>query len=502
MATPGDQQATIAFTAGADGGSPITGYEYSLDAGANWMAFCPAIVGSPGVITGLNNGTAYSVQLRAVNSTGPGAASLPVSVTPLAVPGAPTDLVATPGNGQAQIAFVAVPDGGSAVTNYEYTLDAGATWTAFAPAVMGSPVVVTGLTNGTAYSVALRALNGAGAGASSAPVVVTPSTVPAAPTGLVATPGNQQASVAFTAGADGGSAITNYEYSLDAGTTWIASNPPVTGSPVVVTGLTNGTAYSILLRAVNAAGAGAPSAAVDVTPLAVPGAPTNLVATPGYGEASVAFTAAPDNGSPLTGYEYSTDAGATWIPTGSTNPSFTISGLTNGVPLNVVVRGVSALGNGTSSSPVVVEALGAVFVPVTPVRAYDSRTTGGALSSGQSRTVAVDVPGGVPAGAVAVAYNLTVTDTVNSGWIALAPGGTVTAPDSSTINWVNGQTVANGFTVSVNQAGDITAFAGGGGSAQFIVDVVGYYGPEAVSANGGEFVPLTPVRAYDSRDGG
>jgi autotransporter-associated beta strand protein len=65
------------------------------------------------------------------------------------------------------------------------------------------------------------------------------STVPASPTNLVATAGNAQISVAFTAGADGGGSITNYEYTLDGGTNWTAANPSVTSSPLVITGLTN-----------------------------------------------------------------------------------------------------------------------------------------------------------------------------------------------------------------------------------------------------------------------
>ena len=88
----------------------------------------------------------------------------------------------------------------------------------------------------------------------------TPITTPTAPTNLVATVGDGQVSVAFTAPTDnGGSAITDYEYQLDDGS-FVSAN--TTTSPVVITGLTNGTSYNIKLRAVNAAGAGAESAAV------------------------------------------------------------------------------------------------------------------------------------------------------------------------------------------------------------------------------------------------
>lgn len=97
------------------------------------------------------------------------------------------------------------------------------------------------------------------------PVAAAP-TVPAAPTGLSVTAGDGEASVAFTAGSDGGSAITNYHYQLDGGA-WTAADPAVTTSPLLITGLTNGTPYSIRLRAENAVGLGAQSAEVAVTPV-------------------------------------------------------------------------------------------------------------------------------------------------------------------------------------------------------------------------------------------
>ena len=100
--------------------------------------------------------------------------------------------------------------------------------------------------------------------ASTVSITVNPETASAAnaPTALVATPGDGQVSVAFTAPTDtGGNAITDYEYQLNGGTWTTAST---TSSPVIITGLTNGTSYSIKLRAVNSAGNGAESAAVSV----------------------------------------------------------------------------------------------------------------------------------------------------------------------------------------------------------------------------------------------
>ena len=87
-------------------------------------------------------------------------------------------------------------------------------------------------------------------------------TVPGAPTIGVATAGNAQASVAFTAPAsNGGSAIL--DYTATCGT----ASATGAGSPVVVTGLANGTAYTCTVIARNAIGSSAPSAASNsVTP--------------------------------------------------------------------------------------------------------------------------------------------------------------------------------------------------------------------------------------------
>jgi hypothetical protein len=127
--------------------------------------------------------------------------------------------------------------------------------------------------------------------------------------------------------------------------------------------------------------------------------------------------------------------------------------------------------------------------PVAPTRVYDSREpkpSPGVLSSGQSRTVTVadgraikggdvTVPDLVPAGATAIAYNFTVTNTVAAGFLTVNPG-TETAITSSAINWsASGQILTTGSLVAVSSERQITVIAGGGGTTDFLVDVVGYY---------------------------
>lgn len=214
-----------------------------------------------------------------------------VSLVPATAPAAPTITGITPGDQQLSVAFTAGADGGSAITNYKYSTDGGTSFTAVSPDSTTSPILITGLTNGTAYNVQIKAVNAIGDGAATASTSGTPRTIPAAPTITSITPGNELLSVAFTAGADGGSAITNYKYSTDNGATFITRSPASTASPLVISGLTNATAYNVKLLAVNAAGDGAESTAVSGTPEA-PVTPTITasgslgVLTTSYGTAS------------------------------------------------------------------------------------------------------------------------------------------------------------------------------------------------------------------------
>ena len=118
-ATPGNGQATISFTPGSDGGSPITGFTVTCSS-----TFQPTrtVTGnaSPITVLALANNSPYLCSVTATNAIGTGQASASVNVTPLpSVPGAPTITSATPGDGQATIGFnPPTNDGGATVTNY------------------------------------------------------------------------------------------------------------------------------------------------------------------------------------------------------------------------------------------------------------------------------------------------------------------------------------------------------------------------------------------------
>jgi hypothetical protein len=102
--------------------------------------------------------------------------SITSTISNSTVPGAPTNLSASPDNAQLTISFTEPSDGGSPITNYEYYPldDVSPVWTAFSPPVTSSPVVITGLSNGSPLQFKLRAVNAIGPGAESAIVTGTP----------------------------------------------------------------------------------------------------------------------------------------------------------------------------------------------------------------------------------------------------------------------------------------------------------------------------------------
>jgi hypothetical protein len=129
-----------------------------------------------------------------------------------------------------------------------------------------SPILLTITGNPGSYSFGGTAYNGFGTSPAAVTVSQTLTSVPDVPTIGTATGGDGQISLTFTAGATGGSAITNYQWSTD-NITYTALSPADTTSPVTIPGLTNGTAYTVRLKAVNANGVGLQSnASNSITP--------------------------------------------------------------------------------------------------------------------------------------------------------------------------------------------------------------------------------------------
>jgi hypothetical protein len=358
----GDGSVLLEFLAPeTNGGFAITKYQYSVNGGASYtdmVGSIPSINESGKLyynVSGLTNGQTYSFKVRAFNQNGNGLQSVAVSATPSGVPSAPTSLVATKGDSSIQIAFAAGADGGSALTNYKYSLD-GTTYVAFSPVVTSSPLTISGLTNGTAYTVYLKAVNANGDSAASSSTSATPSTIPSVPTSVVAVRGDECATISWTQESTGGSPIQNYVITGrpsvgDVDTVEIVTENPYT---LPIGSLVNGVSYTFTVVAINANGSSAASSASNaVVPARASDAPAGLGATIGDGSLQVSFSVEYSGGVPITNYKYSLD-GTTYVafsPAVTSSP-VTISGLTNGTAYTVYLKAVNEMGDSAASSPI------------------------------------------------------------------------------------------------------------------------------------------------------
>ena len=374
-----------------------------------------------GTVTGLVNGTTYTLQVRAVNLFGGGPLSAPSNaVTPVGLATAPTAVVATRGNASVGLTWVTPSaDGGSPITAYQVQVRTGATVvrTDFISGT-ATTAVITGLTNGTAYNFRVQAINANGSGALSlASNTVTPATLPDAPTIGIATASATattagSATVTWTAASNGGSALTsNQIVATPVGAGTIVTRIGIAGAALTgtVTGLVNGTTYTLQVRALNILGSSPLSAASNqVTPTGVPGITTAVVATRDNASAGLTWTApATDGGIAISGYSVQVRTGVTVVRTVAltgAGTSTVVTGLTNGTAYNFRVQAVNTLGSGALSVPsnTVIPAT----VPDAPVLgAVTSGALGGALTVTMNWTPPAVNGGSAITGYTVSAYN-------------------------------------------------------------------------------------------------
>ena len=281
-ATAGNASAIVTFIPPTDnGGASISSYTVTASDSTTPSNGGETASGSasPITVTGLTNGDSYTFTVTATSSAGTGPASLDSNaVTPSTVPGAPTIGSATAANASASVAFTPPTDnGGASISSYTVTASDSTTPSNGGETASGSasPITVTGLTNGDSYTFTVAATNTNGTGAASgASNSVIPSTVPGVPTIGTATAGNGQATVTFTPPtSNGGASISSYTVTAADSTNPLNGGETASGSgsPITVTGLTNGDSYTFTVTATNTNGTGAASGASNsVTPLAPP----------------------------------------------------------------------------------------------------------------------------------------------------------------------------------------------------------------------------------------
>ncbi len=147
------------------------------------------------------------------------------------------------------------------------------------------------------------------------------------------------------------------------------------------------------------------------------------------------------------------------------------------------------------------------LVPVTPCRVLDTRSGGSppspfgppslTLTAGSTRTIPVPAsPCGIPAGARAYAFNITVVPRGSLSFLTMWPAGQA-RPLVSTLNSFQGEIVANAAIVPAGVDGAVSVYVTD--ETDVIIDINAYFALPPTGAL--QFFPVTPCRVADSRAG-
>jgi hypothetical protein len=274
---------------------------------------------------------------------------------------------------------------------------------------------------------ALSLLCGVGFPAASAP---TGATVPPAPTITSLVPGNGKITVGYSLNGDGGDPIVGKIINCGSVTVFGGNNP------LPVNGLANGVAVTCRIRARNGIGDGPWSAdSAPVTPVGPPDAVTDVVATRGNGQMSVAFVPGGDGGLPAT---FAAQCGTQTVG-GAASPLL-VTGLANGVSVTCEAWSTNSAGPGPRTAA----------NAVTPATVPDAPVVTGIESGDASARVIFTAPAN-DGGALVTSYTAACT-----------PGTHVIEGAESPLT-VTGFNNGETYTCSVAAANDVGAGAASAG---------------------------------------
>lgn len=339
---------SLTCTAPYNCGSAITAYS-AVSSPGGYVGTSPTLP----VIVNCPPGS-YTFTMTATNAIGTSGASRTSSNSATALsptaPDAPTIGTASIDDQASTVSFTPPGNnGGSVITSYTVVTEAGG----FSVSGASSPITVTGLTNGVAYTFKVKATNAYGDSAWSGTVVATPRvpSVPSAPQPISVGFDYEAAYIQFSAPTDnGGRTITSYTVTASPGN--ITATGVSTGI-MWVYGLTGGQAYTLTVKATNSIGTGPDCAAQGpVTPMAftAPSAPRSASAAAGSNDrCTVSFLAPSSNGgSTITNYTATSSPGGF---TGSASYSpITVTGLTVGTYYTFTVTATNGTGTGPASN--------------------------------------------------------------------------------------------------------------------------------------------------------
>jgi hypothetical protein len=359
---PGNSSIAISFGAPVNnGGNTITDYQYSFSQNESYVSIgaVPRLYSIPQTLV---NGTSYTIYMKAVNAAGSTFVASSATATPITVPNAPVINALLPGNTTLDISFSApLTTGGNAITNYQYSFSPNTGYVSIGAIPITYRIPET-LVNGTSYTIYMKAVNAAGSTLIASSATATPKTVPGAPVINALIPKNRALDISFGEPLNnGGDAITNYQYSFSPNTGYVSIGPiPTT---YTVSELTNGTSYTIYMKATNTAGTTLIASSRTILLILLPSAPIINGILPRNAILDVSFSAAPivDGDAEITDYQYSFSPDTSYISIGSIPITYSITGLVNGRLYTIYMKAVNAVGSTLLAS----SATGTPFASIT-----------------------------------------------------------------------------------------------------------------------------------------
>lgn len=279
-------------------------------------------------------------------------------------PSAPTALVLSNiAATQLQLDWTVPTAGLPATYQPQYRPTGTTAWTNYpsSGAILGTSIVITGLTANTQYDFQVIAANGYGSKSSAQINGITAGVAPGAPTGLIATATATMAvHTAWTASPSGAPAPTySVAYRTPTGSgNYTPFGTTTAGTSLDITGLTINTQYEFRVTATNSAGTAIDTTTATATTLSgqiAPGAPTALIASAATGTSiTLAWTkSAVGTGNFSNKVEYCLTGSGAWATAGTTTDptdSLTINNLMSGTTYDFRVTSSNAAGAGPASA--------------------------------------------------------------------------------------------------------------------------------------------------------
>ena len=312
-ANTGNKSATVFWTDGSTGGSPITSYIINAIPTIGSPIVKTTVTTNPGDISGLLIDMSYSFTVTAINAVGTSdlSGSSTSYIHTYGYPNPPSNLSYEPSFNKVTVSWNEPSyTGGNSVKiiGYHIVSNDGQIDQSVNPITQGTSAptsyTINNLVNGKIYTLNIYSVNIVGESTKYSTINVIPARYPDPPKNVYAEPSNQSALVYWTDVFNGGSPITSYNIkSLQLDNNAI-TNSIVTTNPAYISGLQIDASYTFSVNAINRFGYSRNSSVtLPIRTFNYPGIPTNVVAFSGTRSIKL-FWSKPisDGRSPIIGY--------------------------------------------------------------------------------------------------------------------------------------------------------------------------------------------------------